>query len=351
MGYDVVKSPPSRGRRQFVAACGAAAALAPLWWLRDWNDVGGDVAGTGLRLVRRGAHAFGTEVSITVMHDKVGLAERAIAMAFGEIREIESVMSLYRSDSDLVELNRSGRLKAPHPMLVEVLASAQSLAAVTTGAFDVTVQPLWQLWAHTTASGRLPSTAEIASAKRRVDWRRLHVTRDEISLRGEGMSVTLNGIAQGFASDRVLAVLRRHGIEHALVDTGELGALGPKASGESWAIGVRSPRPPLKLLGSIGARSGCVATSGDYETTFSADFAHHHIFDPHTGDSPPELASVTVVARNGLLADGLSTAAFVLGTRTGQALIERFGAQALFVHKDGTLHPTSGFALRPAASA
>jgi thiamine biosynthesis lipoprotein len=105
------------------------------------------------------------------------------------------------------------------------------------------------------------------------------------------------------------------------------------------------------LLGSIAARSGCVATSGDYETTFSADYAHHHIFDPHTGDSPPELASVTVVARNGLLADGLSTAAFVLGTRTGQALIERFGAQALFVHKDGTLHATSGFALRPAASA
>ncbi len=351
MGHGVVKSLPQRSRRHFVAAFGAVAAMLPLWWLRDRNDAGGDVAGTGLRLVRRDSNAFGTEVSITVMHRDVGLAEQAIAMAFSEIREIESVMSLYRSDSELVELNGSGRLKAPHPMLVEVLASAQSLAAATTGAFDVTVQPLWQLWAHTTALGRLPSTAEIASAKRRVDWRRLQVTRDEIRLRGEGMSVTLNGIAQGFASDRVLAVLRRCGIEHALVDTGELGALGPKASGESWSIGVRSPRPPLKLLGSIAARSGCVATSGDYETTFSADFAHHHIFDPHTGDSPPELASVTVVARNGLLADGLSTAAFVLGTRAGKALIERLGAQALFVRKDGTLRAAGGFALRPAASA
>lgn len=351
MENDVVKLPAPRSRRRFVAACGAAAALAPLWWLRDWNDAGGDVARTGLTLVRRGSEAFGTEVSITVMHGNAGLAERAIAMAFGEIREIESAMSLYRSDSELVDLNSSGRLKAPHPMLVEVLVSAQSLAAVTAGAFDPTVQPLWQLWARSTALGRLPSTAEIASAKRRVDWRRLHVSREEISLRGEGMSITLNGIAQGFASDRVMGVLRRHGIEHALVDTGELGVLGAKASGESWSIGVRSPRPPLELLGTLAAKSGCVATSGDYETRFSADYAHHHILDPHTGDSPPELASVTVVARNGLLADGLSTAAFVLGTRAGRTFIERFGAQALFVHKDGALRATSGFALRPAASA
>lgn len=105
------------------------------------------------------------------------------------------------------------------------------------------------------------------------------------------------------------------------------------------------------MLGTIAARSGCVATSGDYETTVAADFAHHHIFDPHTGDSPPELASVTVVARNGLLADGLSTAAFVLGTRAGQALIERFGAQALFVRKEGSWSAAGGFALRLAASA
>lgn len=343
-----------RGRRRFVAASGAIAALAPLASLA-WAGDGGDgaiqaaqIAGSGLLLVRRAAHAFGTGVSISVVHGDPGQAERAIDAALREIRAIESVFSLYRGDSQLVELNRTGRLGSPHPMLVEVLARAQSLSATTHGAFDVTVQPLWQLWSRGAAAGRLPVAAEIDAARRRTGWRRLQVARDEIALRGDGMSVTLNGIAQGYAGDRVMAVLGGFGIAHALIDTGELGALGSNGGGRPWSIGVRSPRPPMELLGTLATASGFVATSGDYETAFSADLAHHHILDPRTGDSPTELSSVTVVAPTGLLADGLSTAAFVLGAKAGRALVERHGARALFVRKDGVLQSVGGLALRPA---
>jgi thiamine biosynthesis lipoprotein len=127
-----------------------------------------------------------------------------------------------------------------------------------------------------------------------------------------------------------------------LLDTGEFISIGSKA-GHPWLVGVQDPRNANQLATLLGMDGRSVATSGDYETFFTADFAHNHIFDPATGDSPPELASVTVAAPTGLLADGLSTAFFVMGHEKSLRLIQSMPqVDALFIDKNGRAYSSAG---------
>jgi thiamine biosynthesis lipoprotein len=232
----------------------------------------------------------------------------------------------------------------PHPHLVTVLAEAGRIAQQTGGAFDVTVQPLWELYRTKRDLNRLPDEAEIREARQRVDWRRVRMTPDRISLTGEGTAVTLNGIAQGFAADAAMAALRRAGVAHALIDAGEMSALGGKPDGAAWRVGIQHPRQPDAFVSLANLQDRCLATSGDYETRFSDDFLNHHLFDPRTGHSPTELASVSIAAPSAMAADALSTAAFVLGMERGMELVQSIpGTDALFVSKQGELVATGGF--------
>lgn len=323
-------------RRQFcrvLAGSGAALTLAGGGWL--FLDRG--------RPVRRTSTALGANVSLTVAGVGRLAANRAIDDALGELDRIESLMSLYRPDSALCRLNREKKLDNPPAELVEVLRAAQALAARTQGAFDVTVQPLWTLYAERQRAGRLPTEDEIAAARRNVDWRRLEISIDRIELR-QDMAVTLNGIAQGFAADRVIDVLRRHGVEHALVDTGEIGSLGLKTSDQPWQVSVPDPRRPEQQAAIVSLAGRCLSTSGDYATRFDDQCRNHHVFDPRTGRSPTVLSSVSVAAGTACEADAVSTAVMVLGPEGGLDLIARTpGTDALLVLKDGRTLATAGF--------
>lgn len=306
---------------------------------------GETVAGTELRLHQRRGRALGTGVQITVLHADSAFAEAAMDDALAQVLAVDRLMSLYRDDSQVVRLNREGRVDAPDRRLLDVLAQAQQLSRQSDGAFDVTVQPLWQLYSDAKDRGTLPSAPAVAAARARVDWRALDVASDHVALRRPGMAVTLNGLAQGYAVDVALAALRAHGIAHALLDTGEIGTVGDKAGGQPWTLGVKHPRDPQALAARMRMDGRALATSGDYESFFSADFAHHHIFDPATGDSPPELASVSVLASSGLLADGLSTAFMVTGAARALVLVERMpGVDVLLIAKDGRRWQSPGLA-------
>ncbi|MEO8495254.1 MAG: FAD:protein FMN transferase [Planctomycetota bacterium] len=331
-------------RRRFVfAVAGIGAAAGTLAAL--CHRVGDNTtASGGSQRVSRTSWALGSNASITVLHHDAATGEAAIDAAFDELELIEDVMSIYRANSQLCRLNRVGVLDDPHPYFVEVLQAAQAISARSDGAFDVTVQPLWELYATTQRQHRLPSDAEIELARRLVDWTRLHVARSQIRLEGDGAAITLNGIAQGFAADRVAAVLREHGVEHALIDTGEIGALGTKANGDSWSVGIQHPRDRDAYVSVAELAGRCLATSGDYATTFSDDHRHHHLLDPRTGRSPSELASVSIAANAALDADALSTTVFVMGAAAGLKLVEQTpGADALLVLKDGRSVATPGF--------
>jgi thiamine biosynthesis lipoprotein len=272
------------------------------------------------------------------------VAEQALDAAFAELETVECIMSLYRPQSQICRLNRQGFLDRPHPYLVEVLQAAQATSRHTGGALDITVQPLWELYRAATNQGRLPSDEEIAAARRRVDWRRVVVRADRIELRGPATAITLNGIAQGFAADRARAALAAQGARRALINTGEIGSLGSKSASQPWSIGIQHPRVADAYVALAGLAGRSLATSGDYETTFSSDFRTNHIFDPRTGRSPGELASVSIVAPTAMQADALSTAAMVMGTKDSlQRMATLPDVDALFVRKDGSVHMTPGF--------
>ncbi|MBC7852293.1 MAG: FAD:protein FMN transferase [Pirellulaceae bacterium] len=288
--------------------------------------------------------ALGTKVEITALHSSRAQAADGVQAAFAELDLVEEVMSLYRPHSQLRRLNREGVLRQPHPYLVEVLTTAQELAENSSGKFDVTIQPLWKLHESAARDGRTPSAAEIAAAVELVDWRGLKVSTSHIQLARPGMAVTLNGIAQGYAADRAKAALQKHGIEHALINTGELTALGSKSSGHPWRVGIQHPRVDDAYIALADLDGRCLATSGDYATTFGNDRDRHHILDPDTGASAAGFASVSIAAPSGLLADGLSTAVFVLGPKEGERLVKQTaGTDLLGVLENGRLLRTAGF--------
>lgn len=326
--------PPSR--RRFLFLVGGAGGLAALG-LACKNS-------NRLKSVTRTSWALGANVSLTALHEDRRTAEAAIDDAFVELERIEEAMSLYRPHSQLCRLNREGVLENPDPYLVEVLRAAASAGERSGGAFDATVQPLWKLYADAKKDGRLPGTEAVRQATARVDWRKVDVAPDRIRFRGDGMAVTLNGIAQGFAADRVRAALQARGVRHALADTGEFGSLGRKEDGTPWTVGIQHPRRPDAYLALAALEDRFLSTSGDYATSFSDDFRHNHIFDPRTGFSPTEFSSVTVLARTGMEADALTKVLFVGGAGRGLDLVRSVpGADALCVLKDGRMIQTDGF--------
>jgi len=302
-------------------------------------------ASDGLRWQRRELVGFGTTLSLQAGHDDAATLSAALDAAVATLQRIEAQMSLFRDDSALSRLNREGRLAAPPPELRELLAIARDIARRSDGAFDPTVQPLWLAFAGAQAQGRLPAPAEVAAARGLVGWRELRLERDGVRLARRGMGVTLNGIAQGWAADRVRGVLAAHGIRHALVDAGEYAMAGRNPAGARWTLGIADPRDEGRLLARLFADGRCVATSGDDQAAFSADHRHHHIFDPHTGYSPPGLAGVTVAAPTGALADALTKVFFVAGPERAVAVARHWNVDALWIAKSGRWGATPGLAL------
>ncbi len=327
---------PVNRRKFMMMSLGSVAALA--LGRAASNRRGAEQA------VTRRSWALGSDVSMTILGASTARADRALDAAFAELEAVEQVMSLYRPDSQLCRLNRDRVLDRPHPYLVEVLLASSEMSRQSEGAFDVTVQPLWELFSSSSRRGELPTDEQVSAARESVDWRAIEIGRDRIRLRAPVRAVTLNGIAQGFAADRAVAALRQHGIEHALVNSGEVGCLGRKPGGEDWTVGVQHPRVADAYVSLAALNGRSLATSGDYETKFSDDFSKNHIFDPRSGQSPTEIASASIAAPTALQADALSTAAMVLGPERTLALIESLpNVDALLVLKNGRSLRTSGF--------
>lgn len=305
-------------------------------------------ASTPLHWASRTLNAMGTSMRFQVAHADAGLTERALDAAVADIRGVEDQMSLFRADSALCELNRSGMLRKPHPDLLAVLRIAQQVSMRSGGAFDVTVQPLWKAFDVARQQGRLPTAPEIAAARALVDWRGVQVTDEAIRLQRPGMGITLNGIAQGFAADKVTARLRSLGIAHALVDAGEWASLGQPAHAGDWTLGVANPRDAQTLLTGVALQGRCMATSADDQCSFSPDRVNHHILDPHTGHSPVELSGVSVLASRCVLADALTKVFFMAGYARALPLAKAWGVDVLVVDKAGRWQASPGVALHQA---
>jgi FAD:protein FMN transferase len=316
-------------RRRFLSVFAAYGALAPLGRLH---------AAPHPHVSTWRGSALGAFASLTLVHPDRARARRAIEGCITEVARLESIFSLYRPDSALSRLNASGELRNPPQELVELLAFALSVAAASSGAFDPTVQPLYRLHASHAASARqeAPSARELEQVLRLVDYRAVAVEPTRIGFARRGMALTLNGIAQGFITDRVADRLRADGFGNVLVDLGEARALGNRADGIAWQGALRDPRNPdlmlLELpLGDGVGRAASLATSAGDGTRFGDDPRRHHLLDPHTGESANHHASISVSAPRATLADALSTAFFVSPESQFEVLLRRYPTVRAYV--------------------
>ncbi len=294
-------------RRRFVRISAVAAGLGLFPWDRPAFAEVPPVTWRGTMM--------GAVATVEIHHGDRNEAQRLISAACAEARRLERLFSLYLEDSALAELNRTGILVDPAVEMVDLLSISKRYAETTGGLFDVTVQPLWDLYAghfsRRDADPTGPAPAAIDAARARVGCGRLAVTRDRIAM-PRGMAVTLNGIAQGYVTDKVVELLRSRGVTHSLVDMGETRAIGARPDGRPWTVGLADPEGAGRIETTLGIVDRAVATSGGYGFQFDLEGRFNHLFDPLSGRCASRYRSVTIVARSATAADALSTAFSVM---------------------------------------
>jgi thiamine biosynthesis lipoprotein len=284
----------------------------------------------------------GAAASISLYHTDQAQARQLIAACTGEIARLEAIFSLYQPDSAVCRLNRDGHLDNPPLDLVQVLGQAQSVSMASQGAFDLTVQPLWELYAghfaKPNADPNGPAESLIDAARARVDYRKVAFDSTGITFLGRDMGVTFNGIAQGYITDKVSDLLRTQGMTHVLVNLDAARALGPHADGRPWTIGIANPKSPDDWLRTIEIVDKAVASSGGYGTVFDATGRFNHLFVPQTGHSAHFHAGVTVVADTAAKADALSTTLSVVPPDRGETIIKAIGGvTAYFIDRNNVI--------------
>jgi thiamine biosynthesis lipoprotein len=273
--------------------------------------------------------ALGAEGTILIDGIEPDVARRLVGLALGEIERLERVFSLYRPDSEVSRLNRTGRLDRPSHDMRVLLDRSLSYWSATGGAFNPAVQPLWQfLSRHFAAdpSAGDPDADMLGETARLCDAGRIRIAADGIRL-APGMALTFNGIAQGYITDAVADLFRAEGLEHVLVQLGELRAL----PGHAWRVAIGGSRYEAELV------DGALATSEPAGTPLSADGRWHHLIDPRTGHSGSGLTSVSVAAARACLADALSTGLAVSGEPAIASIATAFPGAAILARRvDGT---------------
>ena len=297
------------------------------------------------------AHAAPVEREIfamdTVMTVRVWGDETDVSAAVAEINRLDASLSVTNEDSEVFALNRDGEAEFGMDAF-DLLIKAIAVSRRTDGTFDPTVYPLVEAWGFTKDTQAVPSQSEIDAALAFVGYEQLENGLDVTNISTDG-KIDFGGIAKGYTAQKVVEMLQSRGVKTAFLYLGgNVQTLGSKPDGEAWIVGIVDPESPSQAIACLRFYgSMALVTSGGYQRFFEENgVRYHHILDPKTG-MPAEtgLASVTVLAHDGTLADGLSTALFVMGMEKATALWrESDDFEAVFITQDGAIFSTEGAA-------
>ena len=288
-----------------------------------------------------------TYCSITVVAPSREKAEEAIEAGFDEIKELEILINYFSAESELSEINRYAGIK---PVTVskdtmDLINKTLQISRASHGAFDPSIAPLLKLWDFSRQNKKpsVPASNYIRNTMKLVDYEKIHINEitSEVYLKEKGMEIDLGGIAKGYAADKAADAIKNKDIKSALIAVaGDIRDFGLNTTGKAWKVGIQNPRPETEsekpwedIIASLRLEDRAISTSGDYQRFFLQNGKrYHHILDRSTG-YPAEsgLISVTVIAPEGYVADGLSTAVFVLGAEKGLELINTLGIDAILV--------------------
>ncbi|VVP87857.1 FAD:protein FMN transferase [Pseudomonas fluorescens] len=300
--------------------------------------------GNGDSLETLGGPTMGSTWSVKYVRH-AGLPAPAVVQVEAEkiLADIDRQMSTYRSDSDIERFNQlpANRCQAMPASILQLVRVGEQLSVQSDGSYDLTVEPLLNLWGFgpQAREEKVPTAQALAEVRQRVGHRQLHIKGDQLC-KEAAVEVDFNSIAAGYAVDQIAARLEALGIHDYLAEaTGELKAAGKKPDGSSWRIALEEPRDDQQVAERIVIVDGYgLSTSGDYRNYFEQDGRRYsHTFDARTGVPVSHtLASVTVIHPSALMADGLSTLLLILGPDRGLEFAEKHDIGAFFVIRADT---------------
>lgn len=312
------------------------------------------------KLLKQTRMIMGTFAEVSVYSNDEKTAGKAIEEALDEMERMDRIMSNYKNDSELSQLNRKAA-KAPFPCqgeLLDVIEQSQYYSELSSGAFDITISPIVALWGFFNEKGHIPSDKEIGKLLPAVSYKNIVINKNNdpqkpntVFFKNLSTQIDLGAIGKGYAVDKALEIIKKFGISNACINLGgNIYVLNTPPGKNAWKIGIQHPRDKNEILGYLELRDEATATSGDYERFFEINGKRYsHIIDPRTGRPVSSTIAVTIVAPTGTQVDALSTSIFVLGPENGMKLIKNIPdthAMIAYEGKDGKLmiDMTRGFA-------
>ena len=300
---------------------------------------------------RRTQFIMGTLVEITVSHSDADVIQAVTTQAFDEMQRIEQLMSTYIPDSEISRINRAaGKEAIPVSREVEeVIREGIYWSEQSSGAFDITVEPLVHLWDFNGEKEVIPNENTLRKTASLVNYKDIEVKDHTVRLKRRGMAINVGGLAKGYAVDRAISILRGK-VKNGIINAGgDLFAFGQKTKQTPWNIGLQHPRKPQELLASFAVKNQAIATSGDYQRYFIKDgLRYHHIFDPQTGQPARLMISATIITTEVMDADAMATAVFVMGPEKGIEWIDSIeNAEAMVVLEDESIGYSKNFRAQP----
>ena len=295
---------------------------------------------------------MGTRCYVELWADDPVKGNDAIEAVMAELRRIDNLMSHYKPESQLSQINQyaNERPVQVDKELFDLIKLSTHYSEITEGAFDITYASVGYLYDYPRHIH--PTEEQIREKLPAVNWHNMLLDEAHHTVRFEhpGMRIDLGGIGKGYAVDRGIDVLKARGIDRALVTAGGDSRIIGDRMGRPWLIAIRHPDNPKKVVTRIPLADSAVSTSGDYERYFDeGGVRYHHIIDPRTGHSASKVRSATILAPTATQTDGMSKTAFVLGAEKALEIINRMPEyDAVFVLPDGRVLYSNG--LRPPAS-
>jgi len=287
----------------------------------------------------------------TVVSETLYTSGADINTQIGEkLREMETtLLSWTEENSQISQLNNAdGKTMEVSDDLAADLEKIRQLSQDSNGAFDPTLGKIIRLWDIAGENPHVPDQSEIDTLLPEVGYEKIQVDGNNVTLL-DGCTLDLGAVGKGMGCDLIMDYLRSQpDVSGMILNLGGSSVMtyGEKPDGSPWKVALTDPRDTEgDYLGAITLDANqFLSTSGDYEKYFIEDgIRYHHILDPKTGYPVQNgLTSVTIVCDQGYLADGLSTACFVLGMDAAKPLLEKYDAEAVFVDEDKNVYVTSG---------
>jgi len=306
-------------------------------------------------LVSRPSHAewfgeaqahMGTEVSVYLWHDDPEAGQMAVDAIFAEVVRLDRLMSTYKEDSRISEINRNA---ADGPVaagdeLFHLIRRSLDISVLTHGAFDITYDSVGQHYDF--RERRRPDAQTVAEEVGRINYELVETNQIDTTVRflQQGVRINLGGIAKGYAVERGIAIARRHGVRNARVTAGGDTRLLGDRLGQPWMVGIQNPRNDDEVAITIPLENEAISTSGDYERFFIIDGKrYHHIFNPRTGYPAEGLSGTTLIHPDPMIADAWNTAIFVLGPKKGLERVENISdMETIMVKNSGEIIYSTG---------